>query len=201
MLDRRSIAARAGLGLAFLLGGCVGPEKGEAELVIDRLGGYTFTYTGGMAYILGLAAKASGKPLSAKDTRGIATALQGLSKDKEFLSVTPAGFSRVNVQYKAVRKPGQSFKFLGDTSFITVKEDLKTHRLTITSPTITPKSAKQMQQVGYKPDVTLVVKSDLPVLANNGSSQRTLIFGSTSYKWHIDLSRSAPVKMVVKLPG
>lgn len=196
----RTIVARAALVLLVLLPGCVGPEKGEAELIIDKLGGYTFTYTGGMAYIVGLAAKASGKPISAKDTRGIATALQGLNKDKEFLSVTPTGLARVNVRYKAVRKPWQSFKFLGDASFISITQDMKTHRMTIQSATVKPKSATQLKQIGYKPDVSLVVKSDLPVIANNGSSQRTLFFGSTSYRWQVDLQR-APVKMVVKLPG
>ncbi len=203
MSTSRLWTLRCGVGLVGLLvvSACVGPEKGDAELTIDKAGGYTFTYHGGMAYLIGLAAKASGKPLRPKDVQGVGAALQSLSKDREFLSVTPAGFSRVNVDYKAVRKPGQSFAFIGDAKFITVSSDAKTHRLVIRSAAITPKNAAQLTRIGYRPDVALTVKSDLPVIASNGAVQRAMLFGHDAYRWQINLTPRPAVDMTVRLPG
>lgn len=185
----------------LMLSSCVGPEKGTAELTIDKLGGYTFTYHGGMAYILGLTAKASGKPITPKDVQGVRDGLQSIAKDREFLSVTPAGFSRVNVNYKAVRKAGQPFKFIGDATFIMVTSDLKTHRLTVRTTPINAKTSADLKKVGYNLDVALTIKSDLPVISSNGTLQKAMLFGSDAYRWQIDLTPRPALSLIAKLPG
>lgn len=200
MRKLRTIAQLTGAGCLLATAACLAPEKGDADITIDKTGGYTFSYHGSMAYLLGLAAKASGKPVAPKDVRGINQALADLGKDKEFLKVTPAGFSRVTVDYKAVRKAGQPFAFIGDARMITVLPNLKEHTLRIQSAAITPKDATQLRQIGYDPAINVTIRSELPVAAQNGMLSPAMLFGQDSYHWKINYNQRAPIDMTVKLP-
>lgn len=132
--------------------------------------------------------------------QGISDALKSLSKDTEFLSVTPAGFSRVTVDYKAFRKAGQSFAFIGDAKMITVLPNLKDHTLGIRSATITPKDVTQLRQIGYDPAINVTIRADLPVAAHNGTLSPAMLLGRDSYHWKIEYNQRAPINLTVKLP-
>lgn len=111
----------------------------------------------------------------------------------------PAGFARVIVDYKAVRKAGQSFAFIGDAKMITVIADAKAHTLRVRSAVITPRDAAQLRQIGYNPAINVTVKSDLPVASQNGTMSPSMIFGRDAYRWKVDYNQRAPIDITVRL--
>lgn len=66
---------------------------------------------------------------------------------------------QVTVDYKAVRKAGQSFAFIGDAKMITVITDAKGHTLRVRSAVITSKDAAQLRQISYDPAINITIES------------------------------------------
>lgn len=197
---RKSLLLLISACLMMSLSGCLAPEKGSAEITLNKDGSYSLAYRGSMAHVMALAMKAQGKPIAKRDQDGIDQQLASLARDKDFLSVRKASFGRIDVNYLAKRPKGQTLKFIGDSNIITIIPNPTTKSLLIRSAAITPKNVQELSSIGYAPDIKLTVYSELPVISHNGAASAGGMFSKAGYSWHISLAQRQAVSLIAKMP-
>ena len=173
--------------IAVLLSGCWIPEKFDAKVVVDKDGGYTFSYNGTLTNALVLAAAQQG-PLSAKDEAAFKKDGEKLAHSPEFKKVDYLGKGRYSVVVAKKGKPGENYHFPSNEFSVISVLKKNDGIISISAKRPSKKDIQQIAAIGAKLNGTLEVSvaSGTKIVKHNAQSQPSLFGLYNSYKWKIE---------------
>lgn len=188
-----------GFALLGLLTGCFLPEKFTAKVTVNADQSYSFAYKGTAREVViaaDIAAKKA-KDSDAKLVEYVNGKLKFMKSSPMVKSISYQGNGLFDLVMDIDKKPGESLSAF-DSFKVYTKEVAGKKQLVISSPSLTAKDLKSLQELGIGMSGTLDVSvpSNMTVVSHNATSTPTLGFGS--YSWKVGTPGEGP-RIVLQL--
>lgn len=190
-----------GLTLALLLlpAACFVPEDFELDITIRADRTVLLQFDGHLAYTF-LVMELFYEVQTEEEGEEFERIEAALRNDPRVRSASYVGNGRFDVRYKERKKlaPGDTLLFPPQRqAFLTLRLQ-RNGRLTLSAPDLKEGELRQLELVGLRPNGTVRVITDLPILSHNGTKAGGLF--NTRYEWDIATLRDTLPSLVLQMP-